>query len=478
MFEYGNFVGGEWRPGEASLATFNPARPSQQIGRYVSASGQLVDDCVRHARRAQREWRLKTDGERAQTLLDYSKLIEERVEEIATAITLEQGKPLAESRGEVGKSCAEARFTAQHAFASAGARAAASLRPNVRNFVQRRPRGVIVAISPWNFPVLTPMRKIAPAVAYGNAVLLKPSEFTPAASCLLVELTRGIFPNGLVQLVHGGGDIGHAMVSHPDVDGVTFTGSVATGQRILQATSANLAECSLELGGKNAAVIHETNDLGSVIDSIVQAAYMCAGQRCTAVSRVFVRRELYDEALRLLCHKVGALRIGDGMAKAVQVGPLTHAAQFERVKAMTQRAVNDGARISTGGRPREVENCDGGYFFAPTVLTNVAPESEAGQEEIFGPVVTVSGYDGFDEAIGLLNGVRYGLTASLFARDARTIERFASECETGMIHVNHGTVPDSHMPFGGIKASGLGAYSVGPSAAAFYTTEHSVYLQA
>jgi len=477
-YAYGNLVAGAWVDAGAAFRTADPARPAQTAGRYALADAALVEQAVAAAAGAWRQWRSATVAERCARLANYIDAIEARREDLALAITAEQGKTLAESRAEVDKACAESRYMLQHAMAEGGTRHAASLRPGVRNLVARRGRGVIVAITPWNFPVMTPMRKIAPALAFGNAIIVKPSEFTPAAACLLGELAAQALPAGLVQIVHGGAEIGGALVGHPGVAGVTFTGSVATGRRIVAATSNNLAEVSLELGGKNAAVIHDADDLDTCLDQVAQAAMMCSGQRCTAVSRVLVRHGLHARVAEGLARRMQGMRLGDGRDPAVRLGPMTHQGQLDHVRRAVEQARRDGAVVLTGGQDARVEGCEGGYFYAPTLLDRVRPDTAAAREEIFGPVVSLIEYDTLDEAIGILNGVDYGLTAAFFSNDARAIARFVDECETGMLHVNHGTVPDSHMPFGGIKASGVGAYSVGPGAAAFYTTEHSVYLGA
>ncbi len=475
-YTYGNLVGGSWRDTSATFETFNPARPAQLVGRYSLADASLVSDAVAAAGAAQRQWGRLPAAQRCEALARFIDRLEARKEDLAQAITAEQGKAIAESRGEVAKACAESRFMLQHVMSGEGARHVPPLRTGVRNMVLRRPRGVIVAITPWNFPVMTPMRKIAPALGFGNAVIVKASEFTPSAACLLGEIASGVLPDGLLQIVHGHAEVGNALVSHPDVQGVTFTGSVSTGKRIVAATSANLAEVSLELGGKNAAVVHDVTDLEGCLDQVANAALMCSGQRCTAVSRVLVRRGLHAEVAAGLSRRAAALRLGDGALPTTQLGPITHRAQLAHVKAAVLQARDDGAEVLVGGEEVQVDGCEGGYFFAPTVIDKVRADSAAAREEIFGPVVSVLEYDTLDEAIDILNSVEFGLTAAFFSNDAKAIARFMDECQTGMLHVNHGTVPDSHMPFGGVKASGVGAYSVGPSAAAFYTTEHSVYL--
>ena len=402
--------------------------------------------------------------------------LQARAEQIAEAITLEQGKPLAESRGETAKSLQEARAMAGHLL-HAGGEVLPSARPGFRNMVVRRPRGVIAAITPWNFPILTPMRKIAPALLYGNAIILKPSEFTPATACLIADAGRGILPDGVLQLVQGDGSVGDALCRLPAVAGVTFTGSVATGRKIYASAAANLAELSLELGGKNAAIVNDTDDLDQCLDQIVGAAFMCAGQRCTAISRVIVNADLEKQALDGLVGRARAVALGDGMAEGISMGPLTNKAQFERVTAMVDAGLKEGAKPLVGAEPARLQGLESGYFYAPSVLANVTPDMSVAREEIFGPVISVLSYRNLDEAFAILNGVEYGLTSCLFSNDQRVIQRFVDESQNGMIHVNHGTVPDNHMPFGGVKNSGVGAYSVGLSAAQFYTTEHSVYLR-
>jgi acyl-CoA reductase-like NAD-dependent aldehyde dehydrogenase len=475
-YSYGNLISSVWRETGQAIETRNPARPGEIVGRYALADAPMVDEAVAAAAAAQRRWSRMAIAQRCEIVGRFVDAIESNNERLAEAITLEQGKVLSESRAEVAKACAESRFMLQHVMVEQGTRPMASLRTGVRNMVVRRPRGVIVAITPWNFPVMTPMRKIAPSLGFGNGVIVKASEFTPAAVCILGELAAEILPAGLMQVLHGGADIGQALVSHSNVQGVTFTGSVATGRRIMEASSRNLAAVSLELGGKNAAVIHDTDDLESCLDQVTHAALMCTGQRCTAVSRVLVRRELHSQVASGLARRAAAMRIGDGMNDESQLGPITHRGQLDHIGKAVARARADGAEVLTGGREVNIDGCEGGLFFAPTVLDHVQPHTAAARDEIFGAVISVIVYDTLDDAIAILNDVDYGLTAAFFSNDARAIARFVDECETGMLHVNHGTVPDSHMPFGGIKASGVGAYSVGPSAANFYTTEHSVYL--
>ncbi|MES2185035.1 MAG: aldehyde dehydrogenase family protein [Pseudomonadota bacterium] len=479
-YQYSNFINGAWapQPNAVTQSTSNPAHPQQEVGRYEQADLATVDAAVAAATNAQKKWRGLSFAERRSAYERLVSAIESNVEGLAEAITLEMGKPLREARNEVLKSCAEARFMSAHALEVSGGRNMPALRSGMKNEIRLRPRGVIAAIAPWNFPVMTPMRKLAPALAYGNAIILKPSEFTPAACCMLADLTRGTLPPGLLQVVHGGPQVADYLVRHPGVQGVTFTGSVATGRKIRSATASNLAETALEMGGKNAAVIHDVDDIESCLDQITDAAFMSSGQRCTAVSRVLVRRDLHDTVVAGLARRAEAFTLGDGLVPTSDLGPMTHPAQLAHVEGMVRRALNEGAQIAAGGNRAVVPGCIDGLFYSPTVLRSVQPTMEIAREEVFGPVLCVIPYDTLEEAISILNATEYGLTAALFSHDTRVVERFVGECQTGMLHVNHGTIPDSHMPFGGIKSSGVGAYSVGPSAASFYTTEHAVYVGA
>jgi len=256
------------------------------------------------------------------------------------------------------------------------------------------------------------------------------------------------------------------------------TGSTATGQLLAEQAGRRLIGFSAELGGKNAVVINDVDDLDSCLDQVAGAAFMCAGQRCTAISRVIVAEALRPTVEAGLVKRAEAQKQGDGREVGVTIGPLTNKAQFARVQSMVKMGAAEGATLLTGGKPSVADPDKEGYFFAPTIMSSISPDMRVAREEIFGPVIGISPYATLDEAFDILNNVEYGLTSSLFSKDFGVIQRFVAESESGMLHVNHGTIPDNHMPFGGIKNSGVGAYSVGASAANFYTTEHSVYLKA
>ncbi len=461
---------------DTSHRIHNPAAPDEIVAEVTLTAPAGLPGLVANARRAQKEWAGVPGAQRAARLNAFLDDVEAACEEIATSITLEQGKPLAEARGEVMKSVSEGRAMAGHAML-AGTMAVASARPFVRNMIVRRPRGVITAITPWNFPILTPMRKIAPAIAYGNSIVLKPSEFTPTAAVILDRLARAHFPENLLTVVFGGAELGQAL-STADIDGITFTGSVGVGRHILAAAAAsNLAEVSLELGGKNAVVVNDFEDAGPALEAIVGAAMQCAGQRCTAISRVIVNDEIAEDFVAALSARCAAMIVGDGRSPTTQIGAITTAAQFSKIAGLVELGIKEGAVCTAGGGRAAVADRPHGRFYAPTVLDRVTPDMRIAGEEVFGPVLSVLRYRNFDEAIEIANAPRFGLTSALFSNRNDLINRFVDEVRSGMIHINQGTVPDSHMPFGGIGDSGFGSYSVGPSAVSFYTTEHSVYNQ-
>lgn len=460
-----------WTGGD-SFETVNPARPDVVSGRYAETLLSDLDAIFAVARKAAGIW-AATPGLQRQALTEaWLDRIENAVENIAPAITLEMGKPLADARGEILHSLKEARFAVAEASRSIG-EVMPSARAGLRNMTLRRPRGVIVASTPWNYPVLTPLRKLAPAFAHGNAVVLKPSEVSPAAACLIAELAVDLLPHGLFQVVFGAGRVGAALTGHHQADGVTFTGSVATGKAVYAAAAKNLAAVQLELGGKNGIVVHDTDNLDACIDEVVAGALENGGQRCTGISRVLVRRKLAGAVEEGIAARMSRVVVGDGMDACVEMGPMASEAHFRRVEAAIAAGETEGARRVTG----HSNESGAGFFVRPTLFADVTPDMALAREEVFGPVLSMLTYDSIDEALSILNGVEYGLSAALFSNRNDIVQRFVTEAEAGMLHVNHQSSIDTNMPFVGIKHSGVGAPSIGRSAINFYTTEHAVYVK-
>lgn len=451
----------------------NPARPSETVASHEETAPDALDGILAAARGAQGDWAQVPQPERGREVGRWLDALEERAEEIAASVTAEMGKTLTESRGELAKGIAEGRMGVARAAAPTGEVMPSQVPGTVVHTI-RRPRGVIAGINPWNFPFSTPTRKAVPALVHGNAIVLKPASIAPGAVVAMVAAGEGIFPEGLLSCILGGGALGQALAEHPGVDAVSFTGSVAVGKRVAAAASSHLAEISLELGGNNPAVLNDASDLDAALDQIAAAAMAVTGQRCTALSRVIVRAELAEAVTEGLARRLSAIEPMDGTVGGATMGSLASRQQLEDVAGFVERARADGARIVTGGERIETET--GGYFYAPTLVADVAPEMEIAREEVFGPVLVVLTYRDLDEAMRIANGVEFGLASCLYSEQAPVIERFLAESESGMLHVNAGTFPENHTPFVGVKASAMGVGgSNGPSTVQFYTTEHTIY---
>ncbi|MGB7321146.1 MAG: aldehyde dehydrogenase family protein [Albidovulum sp.] len=454
----------------------NPAAPDEIVATYDETPASALDDLVARAREAQVSWAAVPQPERGARVAKYVDALEARAEEMALSITKEMGKPLAEARGEVAKAVGEARACIGRASAPIGEVFPSQILGTVA-YSTRRPRGVVLGINPWNFPFSTPMRKAIPALIYGNAIILKPASLTPGAVALMVEIATETLPANLVQAVIGGGALGQALSEHAGVDAVSFTGSVDVGKRVAQAAAGHLAEVSLELGGKNPAILNDASDLDKALDQIMAAAFAVCGQRCTAVSRVIVHRDLEKKVVAGLATRAEAMQPMDGAADGAKIGPLSSAQQLEDVAGFVLRAAAEGAAIAAGGKKFDTDT--GGYFYAPTILSGVTRCMEIARDEVFGPVLSVIAYDTVDEAMSIANDIAFGLSSCLYSERTDVVERFVAESESGMLHVNAGSFPENHLPFVGVKHSALGVGgSNGPSTIQFYTTEHTVYRRA
>jgi acyl-CoA reductase-like NAD-dependent aldehyde dehydrogenase len=450
----------------------NPANPSEVVGSFPTTAPDDVPAIMATARAAQRDWAKVPQPERGKIIDVFLDGLEKRREDIATAITREMGKVIGESRGEVNKALGEGRSTTRRASAPIG-EVLPSQKPGTVTYSTRRPRGVIVGINPWNFPFSTPIRKAIPALVYGNAIVLKPSISTPGAAFIMQEVADELLPKGLFQIAYGSGSLGGALASADGVDAISFTGSVGIGRIVAQAAAANLAEISLELGGKNPAILNDASDLEATLDQIYMAAFAVCGQRCTAISRVIVRRDIEAQVVEGLAKRANAAIVGDGLDASTTIGPLMGEKARRDVAAFVDRAVAEGAKIAAGGQ--NIER-NGGYFYAPTVLSGVTPNMEIAKEEVFGPVLGVIRYDTPDEALEICNDVVFGLSACLYSEQTPLVDRFIAEAESGMIHVNCGSFPEDHAPFVGVKNSSLGVGgSNGSSTLHFYTQEHTVF---
>jgi acyl-CoA reductase-like NAD-dependent aldehyde dehydrogenase len=509
MQQHCNFIGGGWvAPTEGRYyTTRNPAHPADVLGEFPSSTAPDVTAAVAAADAASRAWADTPGPQRGALLFRFAQLLEEAKSDLGRIVTLEQGKALGEAVGEVGRAAAEARFMAGEACRICG-QTFPSERAGFTCSTVLEPLGVVAAISPWNFPVVTPVRKIAPALACGNTVVFKPATLTPQSAVFLLQLMeKAGFPAGVVNLVMGPGaaageplagrrgasgadgllpcDVQHGpsratgecLISDPRVRGITFTGSTSIGLRIYEAAARRMARVQLELGGKNPAVVFDYEDLDGAAREIVAAAFLCSGQRCTALSRVIVCEAQADALVERILDHVSRIKVGDGLDSTTNMGPLVSKAQLETVEGYVRRGKQSGCALLAGGSALSQNPEREGYYYQATVFDHVAPDSALAQEEIFGPVLPVIRVKDADEAIAIANSTRYGLAAALFSSRMSIAGEFIRRVQAGMIHINHGTASQAHVPFGGVKDSGQGAYSIGPTAQEFFTNVKTVYIK-
>jgi acyl-CoA reductase-like NAD-dependent aldehyde dehydrogenase len=476
---HGNYIDGEWQHvGANAAAVPNAANRDQVLGHFAESSEGDVERAVGSAHRAWKTWREVPGPERGAILFRAADILERRAEEFAFVVSAEQGKILAESRGEVGRAVKELRFAAGEASRMEGETQPSEKR-NGFAMTFREPIGVIASIAPWNFPVLTPVRKIGPSLAYGCTTVLKPSNLTPWCSVRLMDVFKeaGV-PKGVINLVLGTGrGTGEALVKHPLVRGISFTGSTKTGGEINVQAARRMVPTQLEMGGKNPAVVLSCTDVASVAKQIASAAFTTSGQRCTAVSRVIVLEALADDLGEALVAELAAIKVGPAWDPASKMGPLVTDQHRASVLRNIATGLDQGARIRFGGRVLEDGELVRGNFLEPALIDKVSPENLLARHEVFGPVLSLIKVRDVNQALDVANSVEYGLAASIFTRDVDEALRFVRESESGMVHVNHGTNSEAHMPFGGIKGSGLGAYSIGHSNLEFFTNMKAAYFQ-
>ena len=449
------YIGGHWRePSGAWLRVFDPAT-GDEVGRVVAATPEHAGEAVEAASYAFPDWSGRAPDERARVLRKAHQLVLERVDELARALTLEQGKPVDEAKGEVLWGAEFLLWYAEEVRRPLG-EILASNGPGQHLQVRRRPRGVVLCITPWNFPSSMILRKIAPATAAGNTVVLKPAEQTPLSATLLFEIfDEAGFPPGVVNLVCGDpAVIGETLTTHPKVRQISFTGSVEVGKLLLTQAARRITKVTLELGGHAPAIVFADADLELAAVKLRFSKFQSAGQSCVAANRVLVEAAIADEFAERLAAHADSVRIGHGLDPGIDVGPLIDAAATRRVRAHVQDAVSRGARLLAGGDVPQ--GLDADRFFAPTVLAGVSPESLICREETFGPVAPVISFRDEEHAVELANASDYGLAAYVFTRDLGRAYRVSEALDYGMVAVNDGALGWVQAPFGGIKQSGEG----------------------
>ena len=473
-----NWVGGEWRD-STSRETYekrNPWRPSVVTGVYPASDADDARAAVKAAHAAFADWAGLPAGQRAAFFFKAADALEARAERIAQDMTAEMGKPLRESRGEASRTAAILRFSAGEAFRTVGDVFEPSV-PNQRLWTIRRPLGVVGLITPWNFPAAIPVWKLAPALIYGNTVVLKLGYEAPRTGLHLAECfaEAGLPPGVLNVLTGAGSKVGAELVRNEQVRAISFTGSVPVGRSVRDEATARNCRVQLELGGHNPLIVMGDAELDRAVEAAYAGAFWSAGQKCTATRRIYVQDTVYDDFRAKLLARIDAGKVGDPADPATEVGPLVNEGAMDDVLAAIERGKAEGGTVIAGGDRAD----DEGYLIAPTLFEGVRDEAYLSCEEVFGPVTSLYPFSSLDEAIERANGVEFGLSAAIFTRSLHAVQRFTSEAEAGILRVNSPTPgADVHVPFGGIKGSGWGPHEQGRAAMEFYTELVTVYQDA
>jgi acyl-CoA reductase-like NAD-dependent aldehyde dehydrogenase len=477
---YNNYIGGSWIPAENgnTYEIRNPADYDDVVGYFQESSAADALAAIRAAKEAAAVWRKVPPPQRGLVLYEAWNIMKQRAEDFARIITREEGKPLADSRGEVKRSLNVLEFMAGEGRRLSGDSIPSELQ-NTLIYTQKRPLGVVAVITPWNFPLSIPMWKIAPALISGNAVVFKPASSTPFTAVNLVKLfAEAGLPKGVLNLVTGpGGSVGKEIIGSEDVRAVSFTGSTETGRWIYESSSKTMKKVQCEMGGKNAVVVTENADLDLAVEGVVQGAFGSTGQRCTATSRVVVFESIKETFLGKLAERASRLKVGSGFDPATDVGPLASKSQLEKVMGYITGAKEEGAKLFHGGRRLSGSGYDKGYYVEPTIFDDVTPKMKIGCEEVFGPVLSILTAENLESAIELANDSRFGLSGSIYSSNLSEVMKYVDEIEVGMIHVNSPTLGgEAQAPFGGVKESGLGTREQGRKAVDFFTEEIVVYV--
>ena len=473
-----NYVAGEWRP-SASGQTYekrNPARPSEIVGEFPASGEEDVDAAVDAAAAAAPAWAKLPAAQRAAIFIKAADLLEQRTEEIAQDMTREMGKPIREARMEAARGAQILRFFAGEAWRPKGEMYEQSATGSAL-YTLRRPLGVVALITPWNFPAAIPLWKTAPALIYGNTVVMKLAQEAPLTGLHLARAfdDAGLPPGVLNVLVGRGSEVGTPLVEHPLVAAVSFTGSVPVGRQVRDEATALGKRVQLELGGHNPLIVMADADLDRAVEAAYAGAFWSAGQKCTATRRIYVQDSAYGEFRGRFLARVGRGVVGDPTDPATEVGPIVNEKQLDDILGAIERGRDEGGKVVAGGQRVDAE----AYLVAPTVFEDVADDAMLSCEEVFGPVTSLYRFSSLDEAIRRANAVEFGLSASIFTSDLGATQRFVDELEAGILHVNSQTAgADVHVPFGGIKSSGHGPHEQGRAALEFYTEVVTVYQDA
>ncbi|MGN7170076.1 alpha-ketoglutaric semialdehyde dehydrogenase GucD [Paenibacillus cellulositrophicus] len=478
---YRNFINGEWTAASTGQTepSINPANRHEVVGYVPVSTEEDVNRAVAAATAARRAWRSLPGSERGNILFRAASVLERRADEVAEAMTREMGKTLAEAKGETMRGVAILRY-----YAGEGMRKSGDVIPSTDSealmFTTRVPLGVIGVIAPWNFPVAIPLWKTAPALIYGNTVVLKPAQETAVTAAKLAEcFEEAGIPAGVFNLVCGSGSVvGSALVEHPDVGGITFTGSNEVGKRVGAAALARGAKYQLEMGGKNPIIVAEDANLDLAVEATISGGLKSTGQKCTATSRVIVVRKVYEAFKAKLLSQIEGIRLGDGMLPETWMGPCASERQLETVLHYIQKGLDEGAVLLTGGARASGPALENGFYVQPTLFDGVTPQMSIAREEIFGPVLALIAVDSLEEAIATANDSDYGLSASIYTQNIGAMLSFIQDMDAGLVRVNAETAGvELQAPFGGMKMSSSHSREQGQAAIEFFTSIKTVFVK-
>lgn len=477
MTDFPNLIDGEWTMGDEQLPNINPSDITDVIGMSARSGIEDMGRAIDAAYDAAESWRFSTPQQRFDVLDAIGTEILARREELGRLLSREEGKTLPEGIGEAARAGQIFKFFAGECLRQQGD-SLASVRPGIEVEVRREPLGVIGLITPWNFPIAIPAWKIAPALAYGNAVVLKAAELVPGSAWALADIIdRSGLPKGVFNLVNGRGSlVGNHLINHPKVAAISFTGSVETGRGIAQACAMNMKKVQLEMGGKNPMVVLDDADLETAVGACVNSGFFSTGQRCTASSRIIVTEGIHDRFVDAVSNAVSALKVGHALEANTQVGPVINGNQLAKDLDYVKIGREEGAELVCGGERLELEH--DGFYMSPALFIGTRNDMRINREEIFGPVASVIKAADYDEALALANDTDFGLSAGICTSSLKFASDFKAKSQAGMVMVNLPTAGvDYHVPFGGRKGSSYGSREQGRYAAEFYTTVKTAYIQ-
>jgi acyl-CoA reductase-like NAD-dependent aldehyde dehydrogenase len=472
----GNWVGGEWRNARTgeTYEKHNPMRPAELVGEFPACDARDVEDAVAVAQEAFPAWSRMPAPQRGNLLVKVAEVVEQRVEQIAQDMTREMGKPLREARGEAARAAAILRYFGGEGYRPVGELYQQSVSGGQISTL-RRPLGVVGLITPWNFPAAIPVWKLSPALAYGNTVVLKLAWDAPLTGLRLAEcFAEAGLPAGVLNVLTGSGSVvGDALVRDPRVRAISFTGSVPVGRSVREQATALGKRVQLELGGHNPLIVLGDAKLDAAVEAAYAGAFWSAGQKCTATRRIYVQDTVYDEFRSKLLDRIARGKVGDPSDPETEVGPIVNEKQFDEIAAAIERGRGEGGEVIAGGARGDEQ----GFVIEPTVFEGVRDDAFLSCEEVFGPVTSLYRVGDLDEALRRANAVEFGLSASIFTQSLAAVQRFATEAQAGILHVNSQTAgAEVHVPFGGIKSSGWGPHEQGRAALEFYTEVVTLYV--